>query len=293
MAPSGSGTLLLNGNRDVTVSGGDIVVNSNASGQCAARITGAGDIIADTGAITVREPGCGSFSQNGRFFPEVTNLPELVPDPLADLSLPPHPGCSMPPPQPAPASCNNITLDRNQTAVIHPGFWRKIDVSGEARLTMQPGIYVIRGDPSGVGLRIAGSGSVTANGVMLVFTCESYPTPCSAGQQGARLVWTGNGSFTLTAPTTLTGDLAQYNGMAIYYDRNNEAPLTLVGEGPLSVTGTIYALNSPLILRRNASTTVKSAVIVDTAEITGNVNFSITFDPDQNVKTLGGIALIR
>jgi hypothetical protein len=290
MRTSGSDALLLNGNRDVTVTGGDIVVNSSAA--CAARIPGNGHIIA-SGAITIVQPASSCSSGSGGFSPATTQVPAPIDDPLADLPLPPHPGCSMPPPQGPPASCNNITLDQNDTAVIHPGHWRKIDVSGNARLTMLPGIYVIRGDPSGVGLRISGGGSVTANGVMLVFTCEAYPNPCPAGQPAARLNWSGNGSFTLTAPTTLVGDLAKYNGMAIYYDRNNTAPLTLVGEGPLSVTGTIYALNSPLTITRNANTTVlNSAVVVNTARLDGNVNFSISFNADENVKTLGGIALI-
>jgi hypothetical protein len=38
---------------------------------------------------------------------------------------------------------------------------------------------------------------------------------------------------------------------------------------------------------------LNSAVIVNTARLDGNVNFSISFNADENVKTLGGIALIR
>jgi hypothetical protein len=300
MRASGTG-LTASGGARVTVDGA-VVVNSNSVAPCAAQLSGSSSVTASS--ITIRQPGrpppvgpCASGVST--FSPTPTHVPGLLPDPLSYLELPSHPGC---PPNPAPASCNNMTLSGSNppTTVINPGHWRNINISGSNKtLIMNPGVYVFRGSPGGGGgLTVSGSNNtIIANGVTLIFTCESYegssPSSC-VSQAGARLALSGSNHLTLTAPTTLTSDLAKYNGLAVYYDQGNTTTaLQLSGSGNLLVTGTIYAKNAQLQLSGSTGTKVlNSAVIVDHVQFSGSTDFSVDFDPAQNVRTLG-LALIR
>jgi hypothetical protein len=107
----------------------------------------------------------------------------------------------------------------------------------------------------------------------------------------------GHADLTLTAPTTLTGNYAQYNGLAIFFDRNNvhtsNPGIDLGGTGDINITGTIYALGARMEIRGDASSSVlNSSIIVDTYEAHGNGVVRVHYDPGQNVRTYG-LALIR
>jgi len=68
-------------------------------------------------------------------------------------------------------------------------------VTGNGKLTLKPGTYVITGS-----LSVTGNGSITGSGVTLYFACSAYPTPCSNGQSGASFSLTGYGTVNLSAP---------------------------------------------------------------------------------------------
>src|ERR1019366_1615640 len=96
-----------------------------------------------------------------------------------------------------------------------------ISASGNGDLTLNPGTYIITGS-----LSLTGNGNLIANGVTLYFACAAYPSPCSTGQSGANFTLTGNGSMTLSAPTS-----GVFQGLSIFADRNNTANDALTGNG--------------------------------------------------------------
>jgi hypothetical protein len=147
---------------------------------------------------------------------------------------------------------------------------------------METGTYFITG-PFTVGG--TGGASITQSaGVMMYFTCSSggQVTACaSPGQSGGSLSLGGTGSITLAPQTT-----GPYANMTIFYDRNNNAPLSLSGTPGLSIQGTIYAKDSALNMN-GTGTTLGSLIIVNSATISGTGTLGVNYDASQNFRPPG------
>ncbi len=147
---------------------------------------------------------------------------------------------------------------------ISPGLYSSIDFNATGgSLTFKPGIYVIKNR-----LKLdSTSGSFIGNGVMLYFACSSYPAPCSGSGAGIDLSGT-SGNLAISPPTSGT-----YQGMSIFYDRNNSAPILLNGTSGGTSSGTIYARSSLLSLNTtNGVATFSSMVVVGSAKLDGTSN---------------------
>jgi hypothetical protein len=135
-------------------------------------------------------------------------------------------------------------------------------------------------------MKISGNnGTITESGVTLYFTCGLIvPAACSGpGQCGGQLSLTGKGQFTLMAPTSGT-----YKGLLVFYDRNNTAPVKLVGIRSDTITGTFYAIQSDATLSGNGSAfQIASRVIVDTATLNGNATLTVNWDQTTNYAAPG------
>src|SRR5262249_47473165 len=140
-----------------------------------------------------------------------------TPDPLAYL------------PQPDPST---MTVQATKTVKLQngdpplslqPGVYQGgINVTGGA-LTMPPRLYYIDGG----GFYFSGTGSLTANGVMIV----------NAPQQNSDVInITGTGAVNLSPPTT-----GLYQGVSLWQTRASTNTLKVSGGGSGSVTGTFYA----------------------------------------------------
>jgi len=262
--PTGKDALTDTGNGGIVVQdpvngtdlGAAIVVDSNNAQ--AALLTGNASVTAKTidilgGAVTT---GHGTFSSpvNHNFAP--------VPDPVG-LSLPPAPSTTY----------SALKVTGNSVVTVQPGTYvGGISISGNASVTLEPGIYYMKGG----GFSDTGGGSVTGIGVLIV------NAPNSAG---GTISLTGNGNVTLSAPTTLTGADAPYNGLALFQDPASTAAIKLTGSGNLTLAGTLYAPRATLNVTGNGgviATDVNSAgkpidaIIVSDVDVTGNGGITIS-----------------
>ncbi|MGH7193925.1 MAG: calcium-binding protein, partial [Candidatus Saccharimonadales bacterium] len=96
------------------------------------------------------------------------------------------------------------------------------------------------------------------------------------------------GAVQLVAPTS-----GPYQGIAIFQDRNADAPLAVDGQGSLSVTGVIYAAGAPMNiagggqvhLSGNSAAGASARVVTDDLSVSGNG--ALTIDASQNAAWTG------
>jgi hypothetical protein len=263
----GTGLSLDGQNGDVTVTGGNVVVNSTA--PTAAQLMSNGHVRI-TGEGAIGGPGApANFSGSG-FSPAPVTLPP-VPDPLAHV-----PACGA-------TTCPTNTGSGGTT--LNPGVYTKITGSH----TLSPGIYVIKDEIS-----LSGNAFLQGDGVMIYLACDNYPDPCNPeGEDGARIKATGNGSMRITPPTaaqcTVNAMMCPYVGMAVFADRNNTSVSTYRGNGTNENglenggAGTFYMKRGGLDLRGNGFT-LQSLIVIDRFIMDGNPSgVTIAYDLADNV----------
>lgn len=266
---SRSGALTNNGNPEVSVSNGGIVVDSSSS--TAAIFNGNPNVTATTIGVV------GNYLSNGNvtLSPKPATGVTPVPDPLANV------------PAPAVSGPNNgtVILNGNGSQTLSPGIYSMIINNGNGTLTLNPGIYVITGQ-----LILNGNPDIIGQGVTIYFTCSGYSgsktEPCN-GSSGAGLTLNGNPTYDLTAPTSSncggSPSTCPYDGLTVFYDRGNTAGLTLNGNPGDNFTGTIYAKSAKATLNGNpAVNQLNSLIVVDTAVLNGNGQLNLVFDKSQN-----------
>jgi hypothetical protein len=167
------------------------------------------------------------------------------------------------------ANYGAVRVGRNTTKALNPGIYTSIVIAGNAVVTMSPGTYIILGG----GMVVAGNASVTGNGVTIFNAGSAYANdgvhpPTDGGTFGG-ITLTGNGSFSLTAPTS-----GPYNGVLIYQSRVNTRAIGIGGNATVNVNGTIYAANALLNLSGNG--TLKDTLVVNSLNVSGNIALSQT-----------------
>ena len=116
------------------------------------------------------------------------------------------------------------------------------------------------------------------SGVTIYLGCAGYPTPCSG--PGAAFSQSG-GQYLATPP--LTGP---YQGLALFADRGNTAPLRFTGSGASSLTGTIYARQAPMELTSgDVAVRLDSLIVVRTLKVTNSAEILLSFVPANNAVT--------
>jgi Flp pilus assembly protein TadG len=257
----------------VSITGGNLVIDSSSS--TAASIVGSGTV---TTTAAARIVGSYQVTGTGGFSPAPTTGAAVVSDPLSSVPTPSVSGT---------ASTFSLV---GTSGTISPGIYSSISAIGTGTtLTMSPGIYVITGSFS-----TTGAVTVAGTGVLLYFACSSYPTACSSGQGGGSLSLTGTGSFQVTAPTASTCSsipaTCPYEGMLVYYDRNNTSGMSIVGNGS-GPTGTIYGKSSTLTLVTSGGVTDSSQIVVAGVSFTGSGSLTVNYQSGQNyaVTTTGGL----
>jgi len=250
------------GHPTTTVTGGAVVVRSDAPE--AALLQGSTQVIADSVGIVGNyrtQGGTSSFSPT-----PVTGITP-IPDPLANV---PVPTC--------PSGNPTGQGDYSGSGPIGPGTYTSISVGGNGGLTLSPGVYCITGSVGG-----GGTGQFNGNGVMLYFTCGTYlsPTACTAGQTGGGFQMTGTPNYNITAPTS-----GAYQGLSIFYDRNNVASFGLKGDARDSLTGTIYAVSAAMNFVGEAQMRqMDSRIIVGTLYLQGNGDITDSYTYSANYQT--------
>ncbi|MEA2670453.1 MAG: hypothetical protein QOG45_673 [Chloroflexota bacterium] len=275
LEPSASGALQVPGSGSISVTGGNVLVNSSSAS--ALILSGSGSISTSGANLVV---GGASDTGSGTITPTATGGASPAADPLSALVAPTVAGSAV-----------AYSLPGASNGTINPGVYSSISVSGSGSLTLNPGVYVLTGPMSGTG-----TGGIGGTGVLLYFACSSYPTPCTSGQSGGSLQLTGSGGFTITAPTASTCTsvpaTCAYIGLLAFYDRRNTAVMTISGSGSSSATGTLYAASAPLTLSGSGGT-ANSLIIVRTVTVSGSGTVAVRYVGGQNYLPQGSSGLLR
>jgi hypothetical protein len=247
--PTSSGALTSNGGSSVTTNA-KIIVDSNSAS--ATTVVGGGVLSAPEFDIT-GVPGT-STSGGGSIVGTVLDGQVPTPDPLAYL------------PEPDPStmtvqSKKTVKLQNQGSLTLQPGVYQGgINVTGGS-LTLSPGIYYMDGG----GFGFSGTGSLTADGVMIVNAPQSNSDTVSI---------TGTGAINLSPMTT-----GLYQGISIWQSRTSTNTLTVSGGGSGSVTGTFYAQHGTLKVSGGGGSGVGSQYISWDVVLTGNGGFTINWSP--------------
>jgi hypothetical protein len=126
-------------------------------------------------------------------------------------------------------------------------------------------VYVVTGVS-----RFSGNISVDASsGVLFYATCSQGRAPvvsraCAQGEVGGSIQFAG----TVNGRVTALPDPA-FRGLAIIYDRNNTAPLVLVGAPGLDIDGGVYAASARLTNNGTGPLTINGTLVVGSILLDG------------------------
>jgi hypothetical protein len=233
-----AGALTMTGGAAINV-GGDVEVDSSSSSA----IKASGSASVTAAAVLV----VGGVSTSGGASVTKTGTPSSTGDPLAGLGVPAYSGTPI-----------SEVLNGSVSATITQGVYSQITVWGNAKLTMNPGTYVIEGG----GFTVSNSASVSGTGGVMI-----YNTQNSKGTFGA-ITMSGNATVNL-APLSS----GNYAGILIFQDRNNTQPLTISASATAGMEGTIYASAAQIVESGSAqigSTSNPVSIVVDTMSLSGS-----------------------
>ena len=250
MSSSGNPAMDLNGSGSLSVTGGNVQVNSSAT----------------TYALSVMStPGLAVTSGNVHVVGGYTAASHISPTPVTSAAAS-DPLASVPVP--------SVSTSASGTTTLSPGVFSSLSITGNQSVTMNPGTYVFKG-----GITVAGNGSLTGHGVTIYLACSNYPTACtSGGQSGAGMTVNGNGVVDLSAPSYGT-----YQGLTVFSDRNNTSTVDFGGNGSTRFVGTMYALSGMLNLHGNGSnSSLNARIVASTVKVSGNSTVADTYTQSAN-----------
>lgn len=240
---------------NITATAGNIIIDGNISGCCAATaLTASSPHTIDVQGTTAGFAG--GFCSN-------TSAP-WPPSGACTAQTVLKTGAFVDPGLAAPVTTGlTVQAAWSGAGTINPGIYPSIS-NGGGSLTLTAGVYVITG---AAGMVIAG-GTITATaGVTLYFACSAFPTPCTAGGQlGAGFKLTSTGStLDLTAPAGGT-----QNNMAVYFDQHNTATfsVTTTNFGG-NINGAMYLPAGTLGVAAKGTAILGSPLVVKTISLTG------------------------
>lgn len=237
----GSGTHDLQ-NGDALVTNTSVHFNGNL------QLNPGGTVTSQGGTVSIEGERVDS---KGTISPTATEGAPPLPDPMSSLPVPPD--------------MQGLTLKSPANMCTGgPGIYLNPSASS---CTLTPGLYVIIGGTFG------GNNDVVANNVTMYFTCRTDTTPraCNAGESGGTIDLSGNGNFTMTAPTV--SQSRSIPGVSLLFDRNNSTTLRLVGNGTLQLSGALYMKSGTLDMRGNGctgNTAIDSLMVMDDLVFSGN-----------------------
>jgi hypothetical protein len=300
LAPSGTG-VTMNGNVTLDVINSGVFSNSN-SGTCPAGsivAVGNGNFDVDTnytvGSIgTASGTFCSSpsINLNGDSWVPGSQLPY----PPTNINPPlPSIGCSLDPitltgytinPGTATGQFSLPSTYGNYTfATGNYCFENGANINGNYNLTAEPGVnfrikgsdFTINGntsftcaDPGGMLIH-----SVTGPGVNILGNSITNCSNITFYMSSVTVYFSGTSSNTLTAPSD-----GVYKGLLIYLPYLNSTPLKIEGNSNQHFTGSIIGVSSDItVAGNNTSFAVNSQFVGYTFTVSGNINFTVNYDP--------------
>ena len=253
-----SGASSISGHAAINVPG-SVVVDSNSSRaiQASGNASITGSVIDVVGGVKA--------SSNATLSPAPTTGVAPLPDPLAGMTAPA-----------AGTSQGSVMLSKG-SKTINPGTYNMIKVSGNASLTLNPGVYVITGG----GFTVTGNASVTGSGVLIFNAGSSYP--CVGEDDFGGVTLSGNGSFNVSAATT-----GPYAGVVIYQARNNTRAINVGGNALGNVSG--VDLCPQCSAQPQGRFQLGGSVIVGTLNLGGDTALTQTAAGSDGIGDVAGIA---
>ncbi|HEX3999784.1 MAG TPA: hypothetical protein VHX65_14635, partial [Pirellulales bacterium] len=236
-----SGSLVHSGSGSIVVTSGDIVVDSASA--AGAEGSGSGHVSANNVYVH------GNLSAaSGQYLGNVVTGSAAVADPLAALPLPT-----------APATTYYDAVVNGASVTLSPGTYiGRIQISGNAHVTLLPGLYYLEG-----GMSISG-GTVTGTGVTIYDSINSISI-------------SGSASVSLSAPTS-----GVYQGIVLFQNRTNIRPISISGSATVNLTGEVYIPDAQFQVAGTAGTsihgngsTIPGALIVDDLSVSGGANLAV------------------
>jgi len=250
--------LKINGSGTITVQGAGVHVDS-ADNQAAFR-NGNASLTLDADQETTVVGNYHSTGGHGTFTPAppTTGATPICSDPLGSVSPPDDPG----------GACSNAAdIGTHSSASIDAGGGTvklcNIHVQMGSDLTLSNGTFYVEGD-----FDVTNGADITGNDVFIYMAGGS--------------VSINGGDVHLDAPNS--GD---WQGMLVWMARNptgNGENFEAGGSGDFFLEGTLYAPDSDVNLIGSPGGIVNSQVLAYTAQVGGNGDLLITYDPDVNYK---------
>jgi hypothetical protein len=263
---SSPGALSVVGNANVAVSGGGTLAVDSSSSSA---ITASGN--AEVAAGTIDVVGSTSTNGNANISGTIDTGASPVADPFASLPVPSTAGLQQ---------FQAVHISDHSHVTLQPGVYTGgIDVSGQASVFLMPGIYILQGG----GLSISGGATVVGNHVMI------FNSPLNANE-GINV--TGHGSLVLSGPESGT-----YKGIAIFQAPGAGSPITVDGQGSITVQGIVYAPAATAQISGNGQLTVlndlddgtQAQLIVFDLNVVGNGTVAVSGTTGKGVLGIHGL----
>lgn len=219
--PSGADALQLSGTSTLQVTRGNVHVNSSSS--TAVSVGGTASLITQTPTTIV-----GGRAPGGTIRPEPITGAAVREDPLQYL------------PDPSTAACKSPQVLKSGTA--KPGCYKSISMSGQDKLNLSQGVYILGSGISKSSDAIATSGNaeVTGSGVMFYILTGN--------------VNVGGKKFAVTPP-----DSGDYEGVLFFSERSAQSTYTF-GSNVEGIRGIIYTKSGTIDLTGGPQVDVNFAV---------------------------------
>lgn len=257
LGPTGC-TIQLNGNNDITVTGGAVLANSSGSPAICSQGSGCGSwvinaaLVAAVGTVTCEGnmPGAAVVENSTSVADPYIGVPD---NPCAAVALVP---CTSGVPTTL-GSCGGAKLPGRYVGGCDLG-------GGNAPVNLSPGVYWFEGNFNIRNHDVRCPTCTANNGVLLYF----HTGTLDGG---------GNGQI-ITPPYRAHGDTSPYAGLSVYQRRSNTTTMTFGGTTG-NVLGSIYTAGAQLNMHGNVNRQVLGLIVALAIDINGTTNTDVTPPP--------------
>ncbi len=242
--PSACNAAALSGSVLLEVLEGGLMVNSSCS-----QALSVGGTSRLSASDYVHVNGGYSQSKSASITPKpVTGVPPS-PDPLADLR-PPDLG-TLPIRHGSPWDPETLRITHG-SVTLEPGvYYGGIAITGDARVTLLPGLYAMAGG----GFLVGGAARVKGEGVCLYNGVNPYAR--RRDEVAGSVIVSGNGVLALTPPKS-----GPYAGLVVFQDRDNGEGMSVSGDALLDASdGTVYLPAASLAVSGSARSNAPFVVL--------------------------------
>ncbi|MHC5544438.1 hypothetical protein ACYOEI_39925, partial [Singulisphaera rosea] len=257
--PSASGSLSVTGTAKVAAESG---IQVNSSNTTAVTATNSGTINAKSVSIV------GNYTTNtgGSIVGTIARGAASVSNPMASVVAP----------NPATLPTQSFTSTYG-SATLNPGVYNGgLTFGGGMSITLNPGIYYMKGG----NFTIANGVTLSGSGVMIY-----------VDNGGGQFNFQGGGVINMSAPTS-----GPYAGIVMFQDPSSTKNISIANGSTTTITGTVYAAGATVSIAGGAQNSqYGSQLIAKNLNLSNNANISLKTNSTQIATRLGtaSIAIVE